>query len=301
MSIVQNTNQSQKLIHINTEDLPISAFNNTGLTTDVTVNLEQAIECFTSEHLAVSLHSLSLPSSWYNIGPFDNSFEFKISAGAYQTLTVSPGNYNTRQLANAIETLLNGLSLGTYTVSYSSITNHFTVSETTTTNEFSLRFTGSNTIHKQLGFAKDEYSSTSYSLSSVNAVIIFPYQSIYVHLSIIDGDSQDSFGRATNIFERIGIPPANNLVFWRPIATSQRYLANRRYINNFNISLTFEMNGVPVDLNGLHWCFSLQFTTVAGLGRTVPNVERPVSNILPRAVADFEEPVQGDAGNAPVE
>lgn len=301
MSLVQNTNQSQKLLHVNSEELPYYAFNIPGITTDVNVELDQAISCFTNEHLAVSIHSLSLPSSWYNISQFDNTFEFKVSAGSYQTLTVSPGNYNTRQLANEVQTLLNNLSLGTFSVSYNSITNHFTIVETSSTTQFSLLFTGSNTIHKQLGFAKAEYSSSMFLVESVNAVSIFPYQSIYLHLNLVAGDSQDSFGRAVDIFERIGIPPSNQLVFWRPIATSQRYLINRRYLTNFRFYLTFQADGTPVDLNGLHFSFSLQFTTVHGLGRTVPNVERPLpSQFIPQVVKDFED--QGvDSGEGAVE
>ena len=104
-------------------------------------------------YIYLSLQSAVIPYSFYSINSTNNTLIIDSNSTTY-TVSVTPGNYNITQM---IQALLNGLG-GLFSITYNSITNKITI--TNTTYEFTVKKEG--TINSSLGFPD---SSDSVSLS----------------------------------------------------------------------------------------------------------------------------------------
>jgi hypothetical protein len=275
MSYVLSSTNGNKLLHIRTQDLDSTQFNNPLLKTDIQVNLEVPVEVYSNESIGLALHSVSIPYTFYNVDQYSNKFQVRaVGAPAWIDITVTPGCYNVKQLASAVKALLDSNLGSTFSIVYSTIQNSLTFVDTQSTSEFEFNFNVINSIYRQLGFQETTYSSTSYTLVSSSAVTLFPYQSVFIHCDAILGDSQDSMGRQADILERVPVLQPGALVFFRPTSTQQKFLVNRKALYGFRLYLTYDRI-TPVDTRGVDWEISLQFMTLAGLNRQFPVSERP--------------------------
>lgn len=274
MSYVLSSTNGNKLLHIRSQDLGPDSFN-THLKTDIQVKLEVPIEVYNNESLGLALHSVSIPYTFFNVDQYSNKFQARVVGGpSWIDLTIPVGNYNVKQLASVVKTLLDTNLGSTFSIVYSSIQNGLTFLDTLSTAEFEFNFNVPNSIYRQLGFLKTTYTSSSYTLVSSSSVTFFPYQSVFVHIDLILGDSQDSFGQQCDVLERVPVLNANSIVFFRPTSTQQRFLVNRKSVTTFRVYLTYDRL-TPVDTRGIDWEISLQFLTLGGLSRTAPFDERP--------------------------
>jgi hypothetical protein len=281
MSYTLSSTNGNKLLHIRTQDLNQNQFLKANLKTDFQVNLEVPIEVFSNENLGLALHSVSIPFSFFNIDIYSNKFRVKaVLAPIFIDITVPIGNYNIKQLASTVKGLLDIALATTFSIVYSSVQNGLTFIDTLSTSEYEFDFDVDNSIYRQLGFLKTQYTSSSFTLVSASSITLFPYQSIFLHCDLILGDSQDSRGNQADILERIPVLSANSLIYYRPTSTQQRFLVNKRLIYTFRIYLTYDRI-TPVDTRGLDLEVSLQFLTIDGLSRNLPITERPVE-ILPQ-------------------
>jgi hypothetical protein len=275
MSYTLSSTNGNKLLHIRTQDLSPDQFINPALKTDIQVNLDVPIEVFTNESLALSLHSVSVPFTFFNVDIFTNRFQARaVGAPSFTDIIIPPGNYNIKNLAAAVKGLLDTALGSTFAVVYSSIQNGLTFVDTLSTSEFEFNFNVPDSVYRQLGFQKTTYTSSSHTLVSDSSATMLPYQSIYIHCDLIQGDSQDSKGRQSDILERIPVLGANSLIYFRPTSTQQRFLVNKKLVYTFRIYLTYDRT-TPVDTRGIDFEISLQFLTLSGLSRVAPLSDRP--------------------------
>lgn len=278
MSRTPNTSHSSYLQHIRVRDLPSSAFLTYPLTTNFMVNLSSPIHCMQNETIAVSLHSLTLPCSFYNVTEYNNQFQFSPDAGiTWVSITIPSQNYTVKSLATILQALLLNVSpIGsTMTITYISATNTFTFVSNL---NFKLDFRVTNSLNIQTGFDKDIYSSVGGFLQSVNSVSLTPYYSVYLHTDLVQANTLDTFGRLSDIMERVNIVSMNNVLYYRP-QTQHTFLISKKSISSFRIRLTFE-NDIPINLNGLYPEISLQFFIISGLDRPLPDLTRPSIDII---------------------
>lgn len=275
MSYTLSSTNSNKLLHIRTQDLEPGQFNSPGLKTDIQVKLDVPIEVFSNENLALALHSVSIPFTFFNVDAYSNKFQARaVGSPAWIDITIPAGNYQIKNLASTIKGLLDTSLSTTFSIVYSTISNGLTFLDTLSTSEFEFNFNVPNSIYRQLGFQETTYTSTSYVLRSDSSATLFPYQSVFIHCDLIQGDSQDSRGQQSDILERVPVLGANTLIYFRPTSTQQKFLINKKLIWTFRIYLTYDRI-TPVDTRGVDWEVSLQFITLTGLSRMVPFNERP--------------------------
>jgi hypothetical protein len=279
MAYQLNSSANGFLLHIRARDLPSSSFNSP-YTTDFTVNLASPIVCQNNEHIIMALHSVSFPTSFYNIDVFNNKFIFYSISDPLtpQTITIPPLNYTARTLATQIGTLLTTAEASTggssvYTASYSAGINGFVIVNSTN-QTFQVDFNTPNSAYISIGFNETLYTGTSGILQSVNSISLNRTFSIYLHTDLVLSSCMDSHGRLTDIFERVPVITQNNIVYYRPTSSLQKFVIDKKSIQSLRIRMTYDGND-PVNLNGLYPEISLQFYITGGLGRNPEDNTRP--------------------------
>lgn len=265
-SYAHNTPTNKYIIHIRTEELPESAFFN-NLTTDFEITLSNPITCQPNEHIIFTVSSLSVPMSFYNVDEFSNKIKVDSNNGGVIssiTYTIPVGNYNSRDLVKTVVDLLK--TDGTPWVgSYNSRTNKSVFSNASLIN-FTFDFTTANSCHRQLGFTKSYFTSSATVLTSPNQCVLTPYNSLYLHSNLNILSNFDSFGRQTDILERIPLDSPNSVLFYRP-PVEHTFIVDSLNINSFRMRLTFNKD-TPVNLNGGELEITIQFAFIKQLERT---------------------------------
>lgn len=227
----------------------------------------------------VKLMKANIPYTWNNITVANNSFILKEFPGPTTfNVTIPDGHYNGTELATAIQTALNTSGAAyTYTVSFSTTTLHFTISAT---GNFSLDFTGSNSIATQMGFPVGYISPVGATTDSTIVAQLVPDYEIFICSDLVEGCDN-------GIVRFTPDPPATSAALGGILAViplsacfgavigfqdccdgpffpiSQSYYGKVRSIDDnalksMNFFLQFP-SGIPVNLNGAHWSAQLLF------------------------------------------
>lgn len=280
----QPISESQKLVHIRSQDLPITAFINPNLTTDFYVELNTPFEAYQGESIVISLHSASIPMTFYNVDASSNHVQFYENGVLITTITIPVGNYSLKSLGTTVASLMTTASTsGTiYASTYGSLRNSLTFASGagSTITTFSLAFNVVDGAYTQLGFnnASINVSTTAVggvcSLTSVNACSLIKYFSVYILCDAILGTALNTFGNTSQVLERIGLSSANTLLYYRPTTTQQKFLIKDKYLRRLRITMLFDEDS-PVDLNGQHIELSLQIGVVKTPERIIPDNSKP--------------------------
>jgi hypothetical protein len=133
---------------------------------------------------SVKLTSACIPYTWQNVTTGNNQFTLT-EAGPGITITIPPGNYSGASLATAVATALNTSgATNTYTVTFSSATQKFTISAT---GNFTLTFSLSSTIAKRLGFTAGTTTPSGTSVTSTSVAILADDNEIFVCCNLVEG------------------------------------------------------------------------------------------------------------------
>ena len=106
--------------------------NSPSLNTNFTIDLSEPL----FNILSISLYSVQIPTSWYNIDSFigNNCFEVESSGNTY-SYSITPGNYTATQLQNELNNISSGSSgLTGLDFSYNSILNKFVITNNSSFN-----------------------------------------------------------------------------------------------------------------------------------------------------------------------
>lgn len=225
-----------------------------GTTTNFTYNLNLPLNDFNR----ISLKSISIPRSYYDFSSGSNTFQLKEKTTTV-TITVTPGYYTKNSLITVLSTLLTTASPNgwTYTVTYPGYTsanpNTLTFGVTgNTTFQPSLIFT--TYCYLQLGFNPNTTNAfTSSSLTSPNMISI-----TYINQLLLKSSAcTSSFNSVLSELFIVGQYSAGSYIYYEPVDID---VNSREFINNNNNVFDFQLtdkNGVPVNLNGLGFIFSL--------------------------------------------
>jgi hypothetical protein len=264
------TPMGSKCIYINTLNLPSSSLLNGSKKSNLQIQLNESIKINnTNQKMLLSLYTASIPNSFYNISSSQNKFNFKeASGGDWKNIIVPPGNYNSRNLATTIIGLMNSESQNTFTYSlqYSAIYNKYDLICSDTLTTIFLDFNVSNSIYKACGFDKTTYNFTS-SITSPNIIQIYDEYSIFLHCSLCNNNSLNTFGKASSILEKIPIRGANSVSFFESGLLQQKQLLSVESIDNFYLSLT-NSEGEYIDFLGADLELVLRVEYVTDLNHT---------------------------------
>ena len=270
----------QDLIHIRSCDRA------SGTSSNFRVALDKPIVALdTTDHLLVSVHDAQIPFSFYVVNSRNNGFEVDSADAAAAVVRLTHGNYNANALAVEIKTRIEAADAGTntYTVTYDSVTNRFTI--LASANEFVLDFRpaavtagGSGTTESLLGATAtkimgfsvgglgssgvhDSANASTAALTVISdiSVNVAGEEAIYVRSSIPNVNTYETRTRSySNILAKVPVPVGFfSIIHFTPHARSfTLQMPPRSKLDIIELQLT-DSAAIELDLNGLEWEITL--------------------------------------------
>ena len=244
--------------------------------------LKENIEIPNNQRALISLHSATIPYSFYNIRTgINDTLIYKIDSGeqstSTQTLNIPAGNYSVYSLADIITTDMNShQSVGfleyTFTMDYDTDKNKFLYGATndlvaSTPLVISFFFLDNEqACNIEMGFNENDTivitntdaKSLRYSKNVVD--INGSIHGVYIRSNLVSKGTLDSQnGTLSNILARIPLSVQSGGILFAEQNT-HKSIVDIRTINTLTIRLTDERNRI-LDLNGLHFqlCISIDF------------------------------------------
>lgn len=241
--------------------------------------LKEPIEIPPNQRALISLHSATIPFSFYNIRlGVNDTIPVKVEnitqGTTYShTLTITPSNYTVYSLASFIRDNLPTLFSGEVDFS---ITPEFNIDsqkfvytlvglsgDINDTLRMTWDFTGANTeqvCNIETGFNLREvlfnYSVGGTDITNSDNVVDIngSIHGVYIRTNLVSNSTLDSQnGTFSNILSRIPINvQAGGLIFQTASNGTHKAIVDMNYLNNITIRLTDERNRL-LDLNGLHF------------------------------------------------
>lgn len=184
---------------------------------DFTVHLVKPI-AITDETSLVYVEDIIIDNNWYNINKYNKTIKIKESvAGTVGdvSITLTEGFYSTKnELADHLETVFNSELNGTVTVTYSSITNKFTI---TNTNFWLFDFLSLNDASKVLGYGDSEINIGFLQTHISTKVVVLNNSWIYLKFYFNDSNVNNLFTDNQTMSIMIPITSGNgNPIVYKP-------------------------------------------------------------------------------------
>lgn len=207
---------------------------------------------------------VSIPNTWYPVSASmaDNTIYFKENSGSLATAIIPDGFYTIDTLITQVQTIMNAASPNsrTYTITYNTTTNNFTITGSTGTFHFMF---GSNTInsaYQVLGFNQVD-TSLAASLISPNQPQLSPQNVIILKSNVLGGKlSEPGYINLVENTSLLMIPV--NVSFLDVI--NYVYFGEVYYDINFNNLSFFDLyltdyNNNIIDTRGVPVFYELEF------------------------------------------
>lgn len=211
------------------------------------------------EYSKVLVSGGAIPKSYYLVQSGYNTFTLQEGAST-ATITLTPGNYNRRSLANVLKTLLDAgsVSMGhsyVYTITYNNAVSeqdsglfYYSVSGNSGTQP---KFIFTTYLYEVLGFAKNSTNTFSASaLTSSNVIKLTSEDTLYLHSNIINNPVDDVLAVIYTSSE----PYFSVVSFDFDTTHARNFKQSKDQV--FNFKLTNE-DGVILNTNGLNITFTL--------------------------------------------
>ena len=246
-------------IHLSSKD---AISYNGGLTSDCNFNLP-LIEIPSQHYLYMSVIHAVIPYSFYQINSTNNNLYYSIIIGgisvAQPSVTITPGNYNVRQLASFLNS-----NLPNFTVTYNSITNGFLFNNST--NNFI--FSSTSTCLKLLGFIPTNtlYLTSygvapNYQLISSHSIDLMPYKCICILSNFPSGGINLSNKSSMSVLVSLPIKSSPYSIITYDGDTSNQQCLYTNSLSSMQIKIT-DQNNSSINLNGIDWSITLQLNVI---------------------------------------
>jgi hypothetical protein len=247
-------NQESIQIHLNSQYA--TKYNNTNYS-DVDFNLP-VIEAQDGYTMYLSVLHAVVPYSFYAINSTNNVLfysEYQASPIVNTTLNIPFGNYNSLQLASYMTA-----NIPRTTVSYNSITNKFTF--TNTTNEFKI-LTAFSTCQNLIGMSTDDLYNTSIgrSLTLQKQVNLSSTRMINIATNLQTGCINNLKTNSQDILACIPVTKNPYSLIDYTNSNNFRVNLNTNTLNFINIKL-LDQNGRSLELNQMYFSITLQLDIV---------------------------------------
>jgi hypothetical protein len=190
-----------------------------------------------------------MPNSIYIINENNNLLSITLNSVA-SNYYIDYGNYN----IDTFKTYLLTILPNTFTITYSTINNKYTISNTT----YDFTINNTSTIYEIMGFKK----STSY--TSTNKILKLPYtcnfnglQNINISWENLNTDNLDSFFKAqSNIIQNIPIDSSKSIINYNK-SNALMIPIKTNFLDSIIISLKDDLNN-SLNLNNQHFNLTIQ-------------------------------------------
>jgi len=219
-------------------------------------NIEEYIQ------LSFAVNSFIMANCLYIINENNNLLSITLNS-VINNYYIDYGNYN----IDTFKTYLLTILPNTFIITYSTINNKYTITNTT----YNFTINNTSTIYEVMGFSK----KTNY--TSTNKILTLPYtcnfngiQNINISWENLNTDNLDSFTKAqSNIIQNISVDSNKNIINFNkknalmiPIKTN--------FLNSIVISLKDDLNNT-LNLNNQHFNLTLQFNVIKDINRFKQN------------------------------
>lgn len=217
-------------------------------------------------NLLVSLHTATIPYTFYNVRTGVNDTIAFLADGVSYDFNISSGNYSATGLASVIKTELDAISGLTATIDYSRETLKFGFTLTgITTFQFDMRTTTNNGADL-IGMYDTDVLNIPMNTRTLTPKAIDLNDSIhglYIRQNIATKSSLDNeSGIFTNILARLPITTnTGGIIFYSPQNNDHESMVSVPVINTIGIRLTDDRNR-SIDLNGHHFQLSIKISYI---------------------------------------
>lgn len=220
---------------------------------------------------AMKVVQAEIPFSYYVVHGINNTFTLTEPAGS-ATVTIPIGNYNSSTMATALGAALTAASVGlngrTYTVTYSSSLEKFTI--TASAGDFTLTFTDSNQTNPRsiLGFGPGSSTSSASVLTApytsqltgpnyvyLNSTQLGPITNTYLPQNSVNLQQGQKGPQIARIPIRCN--PGDVTYYKDPVPDTWFGLENLRQIQNFDLYFTLGNQAPPLRFNGQNFSIKI--------------------------------------------
>tara|TARA_R100001509_G_C4849659_1_gene209618 strand:+ start:129 stop:1019 length:891 start_codon:yes stop_codon:yes gene_type:complete len=234
--------------------------------TNFTYTLKEPMNVPDHMNLLVSLHTATIPYTFYNVrSGVNNTISFKADGTPYE-IQLAEGNYSATGLASVLKTNLEGVSGLSATIDYSRETMKFGFTITGITSfEFDMTSTDNNGA-ELIGMYETDVLVIPIGVKTLTPKAIDLNDSIhglYIRQNIATKGSLDNeSGVFTNILARLPITTnAGGIIFFTPSSNDHETMVSVPVINTIGIRLTDDRNR-SIDLNGHHFQMSIKISYI---------------------------------------
>ena len=265
-----------------------SSYKVSGTPSEFTIDLPETVQL--EDNMLCQIHEVSIPHSWYSINSTNNNIYWMhqvippgvIAGITYRKVTIPEGNYTAVDLAQTIQIAINllvdtGDRPNTYSLSYNTSTNKFTVSSNYATVIFVLLTDGEiaplagsfsdpvdvnnlGSINRVIGNttpATDAY--TNVAPYTTNFVDLVPFKSLYLHCNEISNYNQLTVAGNSSIVKKINVTvPYLGVINDNELSSVDYIDVSNKLLRRLNFRLTNHLNQV-INLNGVDISFTLTF------------------------------------------
>ena len=259
-----------------------------GTPSEFTIDLPETVQL--EDNMPCQIHEVSIPHSWYSINSTNNNIYWRhqvippgvIAGITYRKVTIPEGNYTAVDLVQTIQIAINLVvdtvdRPNTYSLSYNTSTNKFTVSSNYATVIFVLLTDGEiaplagsfsdpvdvnnlSSINRVIGNttpATDAY--TNVAPYTTNFVDLVPFKSLYLHCNEISNYNQLTVAGNSSIVKKINVTvPYLGVINDLELSSVDYIDVSNKLLRRLNFRLTNHLNQV-INLNGVDISFTLTF------------------------------------------
>ena len=242
-----------------------------GYNTDFAVQLQSAISARPNEEIQVSLTSLEMPYSFYNISSDleNNTLIFKVGVDADTTIQIPNGNYDIDDLL----TTLNGITSfsSVFTASFSYITGKITLSNISGESVL-IKWSQSN-VNKEFGYRESELDETvSVGSSSTSPFIVnlATVHSLYIKASFATSNVQSTRQGSSSTIQKVSVDVnSTGIIYLNSQDHIQLTKISNHIVDLISLRIT-DQNDRLVQLNNCNYEMSLMFQ-IFPKNNTLPN------------------------------
>ena len=265
-----------------------SSYKVSGTSSEFTIDLPETVQL--DENMLCQIHEVSIPHSWYSINSTNNNIYWRhqvippgVVAGiTYRKVTIPEGNYTAVDLAQTIQIAINLLvdtndRPNTYSLSYNTSTNKFTISSNYATVIFVLLTDGEvapvanlfsdpvdvnnlYSLNRVIGNttpATDSY--TNVSPYTTNFVDLTPVKNVYLHCNEISNYNQLTVAGNSSIIKKIPVNvPYLGVINDSELSVVDYIDVSNKLLRRLNFRLTDHLNQ-NINLNEVDVSFTITF------------------------------------------
>jgi hypothetical protein len=248
------------------------------LNTNFSVTLKNAIAVNENEIVHVTLTSLELPYSFYNISSAlnNNVLVYENSIGVKTTLTLLSQDYSITQLVNYLNDDTTGFST-VFTTSYNKQRMKITFINKDIEARF-IYFSDSN-INKLIGWEDEQIDIDVpvdlVGIESSGVINMASVHSLFIRSNLSTGNIQSSRNGHSTILQKVSVDTnSGGLIYFNQNDQQQVSVLNPQVISTIEIRIT-DQNDNTIDLNNVNYEMSFLFE-IFEAPKQIPNVKNMI-------------------------